>query len=77
MLRIRKQYGVGYFLLINGLYVFDVAVFFFCLLLSKIFTGGKGRYSWGIFFGFTSNIFILQRYFIKILFNQKHFYKVS
>ncbi len=77
MLRIRKQYGIGYFLLINGFYVFDVAVFFFCLLLSKIFTGGKGRYSWEIFFGFTSNILILQRYFIKILFNQKHFYKVS
>jgi len=77
MLRIRKQYGVGFFLLINGLYVFDIPVFFCCLLLSKIFTGGKGRYTWKIFNDFSSNILVLLRYFIKILFNQRHFYKVS
>ena len=77
MLRIRKQYGVGYFLLNSGLYIFDVPVFFVCLIFSKIIPIGKTKYNWEMFANFCKNIFVLLQYFFKILKNKPHFYKVS
>jgi len=77
MLRIRKQYGIGWFLLIVSIYVFEIPVFFFCLLIEKMFTTGKASYKWKDFFGFTKNISTLLRYFFKMLANKPYFYKVG
>ena len=77
MLRIRKQYGIFWFLFITGIYFFETPVFFFCLLTANIFTAGKAAYKWKDFFGYTKNLSILLRYFFKMLVNNPYFYKVG
>lgn len=77
MLRIRKQFGIGWFLIITGTYVFEIPVFFFCLLINKFFTGGKAPYSWKNCIDYVKNIGVLLQYFFKILLNKPYFYKVA
>ena len=76
VLRVRKQFGIFWFLLIFGTYVFEVPLFFCCLLIEKIFKGSKARYSFENLKGYTKNIGILIRYFFKMLSNRPYFYKV-
>ncbi len=77
MLRIRKQFGVGWFLFIAGIYVFEIPVFFFGLLVNKIFNGGKSLYSWTNVIDYVKNIGVLLRYFFTMLLNKPFFYKVA
>jgi GT2 family glycosyltransferase len=77
MLRIRKQFGVLWYLLIIGTYIFEIPVFIFCLLFETIFTFGKVKYKWENIFGYIKNIVVLLRYFFKMLFNKPFFYKVE
>jgi len=77
ILRTRKQYGIGWFLFTLSVYIFEIPVFFFCLLVNKIFTPGKTKYSWKNFGDYVKNIGIMLQYFFKILFNRPYFYKVS
>ncbi len=77
MLRIRKQFGVGWFLVITGMYMFEVPLFFFCVLLHKAFKGNKAWYSWKNVVDYTRNIGVLLRYFFKMLLNKPYFYKVA
>ena len=76
VLRVRKQFGIFWFLVIFSTYVFEVPLFFCCLLIEKIFKGSKARYSFENLKGYTKNIGILMRYFFKMLFNCPYFYKV-
>ena len=76
VLRVRKQFGIFWFLLIFGTYVFEVPLFFCCLLIEKMFKGSKARYSFENLKGYTKNIGILIRYFFKMLSNRPYFYKV-
>jgi GT2 family glycosyltransferase len=76
MLRIRKQYGILWFLILISIYTLEVFLFFFCLLLEKIFTLGKAKYKWKDFYGYCKNIGMLLSYFIKMLTNRPYFYKV-
>ena len=77
MLRIRKQFGAGWFLIIAGTYLFEIPVFFICLLLHKIFTVNKATYTFKNWIDYVKNMGVLLRYFFKIFFNQPYFYKVA
>ena len=77
MLRIRKQFGAGWFLIIAGTYLFEIPIFFICLLLHKIFTVNKATYTFKNWIDYVKNMGVLLRYFFKIYFNQPHFYKVD
>lgn len=77
MLRIRKQFGIGWFLLITSCYVGEIPLFFFCLLIDKIINGSKAKFKWRNLSDYTSNIAVLLKYFFKMLFNKRYFYKVA
>lgn len=77
MLRIRKQFGMGWFLLIMTCYVGEIPLFFFCLVIDKIINGTKAKFKWKNVSDYTANISVLLKYFFKMLFNKKYFYKVA
>ena len=77
MLRIRKQFGAGWFVLISGMYIFEIPVFAFCLLFDKAINGKKVKYTWQNVKDYTANIAILLKYFFRILQNKTYFYKVA
>lgn len=77
MLRIRKQFGVGWFLFITAFYVVEIPIFFFGVLIHKCIAGKKAWYSWKNIKDYTANIGVLLRYFFTMLFNKKYFYKVA
>ncbi|MEP7111465.1 MAG: glycosyltransferase family 2 protein [Ferruginibacter sp.] len=77
MLRIRKQFGIFWYLIIIGVYVFEIPVFLFCLTLDTIFNFGETKYSWKNLFGYIKNITVLLGYFFRILANKPFFYKVE
>ena len=76
MVRIRKQFGVFWYLVITGMYIFEIPVFFSCLLLDKIVNAGKAKYSWHDLGNYTANIMVLLRYYFTIILNKPYFYKV-
>jgi GT2 family glycosyltransferase len=76
MLRIRKQYGVGWFLLMLFFFIFEIPVFFSGLLIEKILKQSKAKYSWSAFRNYCINIFHLVSYTPKIIINNPFFYKV-
>ena len=77
MLRIRKQFGSGWFLVIISAYIFEVPVFAICLLIEKIIHPGKVKYSWKNVKDYMVNMAILLKYIFNILQNKKYFYKVA
>jgi GT2 family glycosyltransferase len=76
LLRIRKQFGKGWFILMLLFYVMEIPVFFLGLIFSKIFSGGKSKYSWTAFTGYTKNMMALLKLSFTILRNKPYFYKV-
>jgi GT2 family glycosyltransferase len=77
ILRIRKQFGIGWFLVIIGAYMVEIPIFFFCLFIDKIFSGGPAKYQLKNVFGYTKNIGILLTFFFKMLANKPYFYKTE
>ena len=77
MLRIRKQFGIIWFLIIAGTYFFEIPIFFLGLLIHAIVTGGKAPYSFKNWIDYVKNMGVLLRYFFKIFFNKPYFYKVA
>lgn len=77
MLRIRKQFGIGWFLLICSIYTFEIPAFSICLLFNKLLQPNKCPYTWKNVVDYCSNIAVLYRYFFKIVQNKPYFYKVS
>ncbi len=77
MLRIRKQFGKAWFLLITAVYVAEVPIFFICLLLHKVLKGKRAWYSWKNAKDYAGNIGVLLSYFFKMLSNKPYFYKVA
>ena len=76
MLRIRKQYGVGWFLVMLFFFIFEIPVFFIGLLIEKIVKQAKAKYSWISFRNYCINIFHLVSYTPKIISNNPFFYKL-
>ena len=56
MLRIRKQFGVGWYLFSLFIHVLEIPLFFTGLLFDSIISLGKPRYSFGKLRGFTVNV---------------------
>ncbi len=77
MVRIRKQFGAGWFLLIAGIYLFEIPVFAVCLLADKLINGHNAQFKWKNVKDYTANMVVLMKYFFIILSNRKYFYKVA
>lgn len=77
MLRIRKQLGLFWLLVNAGAYLFNVPVFFICLLFDKLINFKKARYTWSEFGGYIKNMLILSRCLPRMIINKPYFYKVS
>jgi GT2 family glycosyltransferase len=76
LLRIRKQYGVAWFLFHVAAYLFTIPVYLLIVLLKTIsFRPGIGK-EWQLWKGYSANTMVLMKHFFLILFNRKHFYKV-
>lgn len=76
MVRIRKQFGVGWFLLMFAFYVFEIPVFLTGFLFSKIFFGSKSKYSFSQFKEYCRNVFFILKIASRIISNKPFFYKV-
>jgi GT2 family glycosyltransferase len=74
--RIRKQHGTAWFLLIWAIFIFEIPIFVAGLILEKVFKGGKSRFSWQNVGGYLQNMGVLMQYFSRILRNKPFFYKV-
>lgn len=74
--RTRKQYGIGYFLLMLAIFIFDIPVFIFGLLIEKIFKGSHARYTWKNVGDYIKNVWCLISNAGKIISNKPQFYRV-
>ncbi len=77
MLRIRKQFGAGWFAFILTCYILEVPLFPVCLLIEKVFRSGRSRFSWRNTADYAANIGVLVRYSLRIFKNKPYFYKVA
>lgn len=73
--RIRKQFGVAWFLVQLGIYWLEVPVFAAGLLVSGL-SGRRSRYSWGMFRHYCIHLGFVTGKFGTILRNKPYFYKV-
>jgi GT2 family glycosyltransferase len=73
-LRIRKQFGVGWFLFHLVCYVIEIPFFFLLVLIRTILLFREG-YSFSKFGGYISNLFYLLGKTGRIIRNKPHFYK--
>ncbi len=76
MLRIRKQYGIAWFFFMLFFFIIEIPVFLICLLVDKLFSAGRAKYTWASLRNYCINIFYLLRYTPRIVLNKPHFYKV-
>jgi GT2 family glycosyltransferase len=76
--RIRKQFGIGWFLVQMCFYWLDIPVFGAGLLLSGLTRGGGNgrRYSWAMLRGFCWNVGYITARSGTIIRNKPYFYKV-
>ncbi len=75
-LRIRKQYGVGWLLLIVVFYFIEIFVFPIGLLVEKLFRGRKSFYKWWQVEGFIRNFFKATAMLPRMIRGRPYFYKV-
>ncbi len=74
LVRIRKEFGVAWFLIILSAYIFEIPVFFIGVVISKIFLSKK--YSLSQVKKYAANIFEIIKLSTTIIRNRPHFYKV-
>ena len=74
LVRIRKEFGIAWFLFILSVYVLEIPVFFTGVLISKIFFSKK--YSFLQVKNYAANIFNIIKLSPIIIRNQPYFYKV-
>jgi GT2 family glycosyltransferase len=72
--RIRKQFGAGWFLFQLLFYIADIPVFFLGMLVSRLI--GKARYSWTHFRQYCRNVWVVIAKTPIIIRNKPYFYKV-
>jgi GT2 family glycosyltransferase len=73
--RIRKQFGIFWFLFNLLIYTIEIPVFFVGLLFSHLFYGRKAKYSFNNFYQYTKNMVIIWGLSFTIIRNKPHFYK--
>jgi hypothetical protein len=74
--RIRKQFGVGWFLVQLMMYLLEIPVFFAGVLLSALFMRKGDRYSFAQFINYCKNTGLLVGKSVLIIRNKPYFYKV-
>lgn len=74
LVRIRKEFGITWFIFILSVYVFEIPVFFIGVIISKIFFLRK--YSFLQVKNYTYNVFKILKLSTTIIQNQPCFYKV-
>lgn len=74
LVRIRKEFGVGWFVFILSVYTLEIPVFFIGVLISKIFFSKK--YSFLQTINYAENIFGIIKLSPKIISGKHFFYKV-
>jgi GT2 family glycosyltransferase len=72
--RIRKQFGIGWFVFILIIYYFTIPLFFIAVLINSISKNSK--YSFFHFIGFSKNLILLFKFIPIIILNKPYFYKV-
>lgn len=75
-LRIRKQYGVGWFLLNLIFYFIEIPVFFISSFFNNIFHLKNPFRNWSVIFKYSKNVFTLIQLSPSIIFSKKYFYKM-
>lgn len=73
LVRIRKEFGVAWFLFILSVYTFEIPVFFIGVLIAKI--SGSKKYSLPQVKNYTENIFSIISICPKIISGRPYFYK--
>jgi GT2 family glycosyltransferase len=76
IVRIRKEFGLFWYFVVQGVYFFAIPIFFIGLIIEKIITLGKARYTWQQFVGYCHNVLTMLSYFFTISFNKPNFYKI-
>ena len=74
--RIRKQNGIGWFILHLIIFTFDIPVFFVAVIISHLFSLRKMGSKLNHAVNYTRNIFQIWSYFQTILLNKPFFYKI-
>ena len=77
MVRIRKQFGVGWFIIIAAAYLVEIPIFLMCLLIDTVVKNGKTKYQFKNIAAYSSNMMVVVKLFFTILLNKPHFYKVA
>lgn len=73
-LRIRKQFGVGWFIFQLGIYLFNIPVLALVSLLATL--SGNDKYPFAMLKGFVYNMLELVKFSPKIISNKPYFYKL-
>lgn len=75
-LRIRKQYGVGWYLFNLFFYIIEIPIFLLCSLIDNLMHLKNPFKNWQQLKGYTKNVFILVFISPSIIFSKKKFYKM-
>jgi GT2 family glycosyltransferase len=76
MVRIRKQFGAGWFLFQLAMYTLNIPLFYICSFFDNLFQWRNPFRTFPWAAGFSANVFKLWRYVPVILSNKPYFYKV-
>ena len=75
-LRVRKQWGTYWFILILFFYAFEIPLFIFVLTIDKIINLGKTKYKWSNLFGYIKNMMAIFPLTYDVLLLKKKLYKI-
>lgn len=75
-LRIRKQYGVAWYLFNLIIYIIEIPIFFICNILDNILHFKSPFKNWLFIVKYSKNIFVLISLSPKIILSKKFFYKM-
>ena len=75
-LRIRKQYGISWYLFNLMMYIIEIPVFFICLFFENIFRLKNPFRNWSLAFNYSANILKLIALSPSIIFSREKFYKM-
>ena len=77
LLRVRKQWGWGWYMINLTAYIVEIPLFLIFLLMDKIINGNKAKYEWTQFLGFTKNMLAIIPFIMPVLLNKKQLYKIN
>ena len=76
LLRIRKQFGTGWFLFHFMTFLFNIPVYFIIALIRTILFQPGRKMEWADWWGYSKNSIGLFRFLTRIISNRPYFYKV-